>query len=235
MSRSAIMKAGLPKGIEIMKKSIKVLCAAALACMLSGCFKSRIVIDVTKDGTASGNVTLMMSVSMLTMDGTSIEDAMAEMEAQYREEYPDAKIEPYREGEGESEYAGVRINVIPVEGLDIKKEGGKITVTVPLSGVQDEIADESGAAEQGTNISMLKNYGAEATIRINMPYKPTANYGTVTDNTVVVDLLSDSVKEPLIITCSAGPSPALIAAIIAVVAVAIGLLAFFLSKKKQNI
>lgn len=218
-----------------MQKRIKALCAAALACLLTGCFKSRIVIDVTKDGTASGNVTLLMSVSMLTMDGTSVEDSMAEMEAQYREQYPDAKIEPYREGEGENEYAGVRINVIPVEGLDIKKEGRKITVTVPLSGVQDEIADESGTAAQGTNISMLKNYGAEATITVNMPYKPTANYGTVTDNTVTVDLLSNSVKEPLVITCTAGPSPAVIAAIIAGVAVAIGLIAFFVSKKKQNI
>ena len=73
--------------------------------------QTRIVIDVTKDGTASGNVTLLMSVSMLTMDGTSIEDSMAEMEAQYREQYPDAKIEPYREGEGENEYAGVRVNL----------------------------------------------------------------------------------------------------------------------------
>lgn len=68
-----------------------------------------------------------------------------------------------------------------------------------------------------------------------MPYKPTANYGTVTDNTVTVDLLSNSVKEPLVITCTAGPSPAVIVAIIAGVAVAIGLIAFFVSKKKQNI
>ena len=67
-----------------------------------------------------------------------------------------------------------------------------------------------------------------------MPYKPTANYGTVTDNTVTVDLLSNSVKEPLVITCTAGPSPAVIVAIIAGVAVAIGLIAFFVSKKKQK-
>lgn len=220
-----------------MNKKIRTLCAAAAVLMLSGCFKTRMVIDVSKDGTASGSLTLLMSEAMLTMDGSTVEEALEEMKQNYADQAEDGKIETVREGEGENAYAGVKVSGVPLEegNYQLVKEGNKITLTIPLSEVTDEIVDEAGGEESGMSAAMLKQAGAEATLTVNMPAKAESNLGTVNGNSVTVDLFSSQASGNLIVTCTLGASIWMIAAVIAGAGLLIGVTAFLFTRKKQNI
>lgn len=218
----------LRKDINMTKK--KTLLAACAALLLGGCFKTKITVNVNKDGTANGTMQLLVTETMLTMDGTPLEDAIEEMAEEYRAEYPDATVEVIQEGEPGSRYGGVQVNTMTIENAVITKEGNTIRVEIPIEQLQDEIEsetseesdDEDETASQ-TSISMLKQYGAEATLIVNMPAKAETNVGTVNGNQVTLDLLETYDTDRLIITCRVSPSPLLFvgigAGVLAVIAV----------------
>ena len=217
-------------------KKLKTVGVAALAVMMSGCFKTRIVIDVSRDATAGGSISLLMSEKMLTTGGTSVEEALEEMKQNYASEIKDREIVTIREGEGEDAYAGVKIIGMPLQEGDytLVKEGNTITLSVPLGNVQDEIADETGGQSQ-MSPDALKELGAEATLTVNMPGKATSNIGTVNDKTVVVDLFSPDAAGTLVVTCKVGPSGWVIMAIIVCAAMVLSIVGFIISRRKKTV
>ena len=218
-------------------KKLKTIGLAALAVMLSGCFKTRIVVDVSRDATASGSISLLMSEKMLTTSGSTVEEALEEMKENYASEIKDREIVTVREGEGEDAYAGVKIIGMPLQEGDytLVKEGNKITLTIPLGNVQDEIADETGGQSQQMSPEALKELGAEATLTVNMPAKATSNIGTVNEKNVVVDLFDSDASGTLVVTCDVGLSPAAIAAILIGAAMVLSIVGFIFSRKKNTI
>lgn len=218
-------------------KKLKTIGLAALAVIMSGCFKTRIVFDVSRDAAVDGSVSLLMSEKMLTMDGSTVEEALEKMKEEYASLNQDGKIETVREGEGEDAYAGVKVSGMPIqqEYYTIVKEGNTITMSVPLSNVQNEIADETGAQGQQLSPDVLRQLGAEATLTVNMPGKATSNIGTVTDKTVVVDLFDTDADGTLVVTCKVGPSAWTIMAIIVCAAMALSIAGFIISRKKNTV
>lgn len=217
-----------------MKKNrmFKTILAACAALMLSGCFKIRITMNVNKDATADGAMEVLLSESMFSMYGGDIEEGIDAFEAQYREQYPDAKIERLIEGEEGSRFGGVKVYELPIEDSKITKDGNTIRVEIPLGEMQAEIENESDMGMGKTSIDALKGYGAEALLTINMPGNAEANAGTVDGKTVTLDLLEKYDTDTLIITCKTGPSALLIAGISAAVLAVIALVLILRGKKK---
>lgn len=217
-----------------MKKNrmFKTVLAACAALMLSGCFKIRITMNVNKDATADGAMEILLSESMFSMYGGDIEAGIDAFEAEYRKQYPDAKIERLIEGEGDSRFGGIKVYELPIEDTRITKDGNTIQVEIPLDEVQDEIESESDMGMGESSIDSLKEYGAEALLIINMPGKAVANAGTVDGKTVTLDLLQKYDTETLIITCKTGPSALLIAGICAAVLAVIAIVLILRGKKK---
>ena len=77
-----------------MKKNrvYRTILAACAALLLSGCFKIRITMNVTKDATADGSMEVLFSESLLSMYGADLEAGIDTLEEQYKEQFPDAQI-----------------------------------------------------------------------------------------------------------------------------------------------
>lgn len=236
-----------------MKKNLKNLSLAVLSLTLTGCFRARMNIDVSEDGTFTGSETMLMSADMLTMEGDSIDDAIAALIEGEKENRPDAVFEPVKEEKNGIAYGGYKVNELPEDMFTVKKEGNTITVEIPTNMVEEQLededeaeefgvpaddemfADEGDADDSGMSMAALKQYGAEATVTVNMPGKPKTNAGTVNGNTVTIDMLNEFDVPSIIITCSTGPNKGLIIGICAGAALLIAAAAgFLLMRRKQS-
>ncbi len=191
-----------------MKKILEkiLLCAAVLT--LSGCVRFRTTVNVDKDGNIKQDMTMLFMESMLTMDGSTVEDALADMLKEYEKDYNADSAEIVREGEGENAYAGIAIKgIIPEDNgaYKVEKNGNRLTISLPLEGLQEEVLSSQDL--NGMNISLkdLKKYGAELTMDVVMPGKPETNAGTVEGNTVKIDLLDlPEGVDTITVSCSTG-------------------------------
>ena len=217
-----------------MKKLLQKAGILALALSLTGCFKMRISVDVKSDATYTGTYTMLMSESMLTMGGQSVDAALETMIAEQKESTPDVEIEPVKEGEGENAYAGICVHQIPDDSVKVTKNDNIITVEVPIKELQGEIEESVEEETMGIDMSAIKEYGAEALITINMPAAPEANAGTIEGNKVTLDLLETQTVDTLIITCKYGLSQAAKIGIGVACGLAAVLILVMILKKKKN-
>lgn len=231
-----------------MKKHNHILLAAAAAALLSGCFKVKAVVNVSEDGSADSSMSILLPVSMITMDGTDLDEALEEMKREYASEYEDKTIETVREGGGDAGFAGIRIfgEGMLEDNWKVEKDGRTVTFSAPLStflsflnqdsSITEELEEETGEeiTAEDENPQSLKSYGAEATLTVNMPSKPTANYGKVEGNKVTVDLLADQIDDTLVISCKTGVSPWIIAAIFAGTVLIVAGTAFIFTRRLRH-
>ena len=218
-----------------MKKNrvYRTILAACAALLLSGCFKIRITMNVTKDATADGSMEVLFSESLLSMYGADLEAGINPLEEQYKEQFPDAQIDKISEGEEGSRFGGVKVSAMPIEDARITKEGNVVRVEIPLGELQNEIESESDMGMGKMTADALKGYGAEAVLKINMPGNAEANAGVVEGKTVTVDLLEKYDTDTLIITAKTGPSALMIGCICAAVLGAL-VIAMILYNNKKN-
>lgn len=193
-----------------MKKHLKALLATILAFTLSSCAKLRMTYDVDKNGNLTGSITTLYSMSAVEsfnpgMTDSDREELLSALKKEMEESYPDATITYVSEGEGKEAYAGYTVSgITEIEGIEITKEGFKLTLEYPIAKAAETLAQENGLAQYSTNL--LVENGFEATVDFNMPGKPEANIGEIAGNTVHIDLLNlPAGIDNAIITCSVFP------------------------------
>lgn len=186
-----------------MKKFIRLIALCCFALLLSGCFKSRISLTVSKDGVITGTSETLLQNSMLEMGGTDSDTALNSWIAQEQEKYPDSEFTPIEEGEGDQLYRGYRMTNIDTSEYKVTKEKNTITVTIQIDSAQSDVTDSIAEMGQSATLEQLKQSGAEAKITITMPQKiESANIGTVDGRTVTVDLFADNggAKELIVVS-----------------------------------
>ena len=208
-----------------------------MAFVLTGCMKVRIGFDIKKDATLTENMTILFSESMISLTGGSIDENLKSLAESFKEQYPDATVEIIHEGENEEKYGGVVVSGLKSEDFEnasftCKKEGNVITFELPLTEMQNSIANEIDLSSYGLTIAQLKEYGAEMLVTVNMPAKPTSNMGTVEGNKVTLDMLEDGVSGKLVVTCKTGLSTGVLIGIGAAAAVLI-IVAILASRSKK--
>ena len=193
-----------------MKKHLKALLALILAFTLSGCAKFRMTYDVDKNGNLTGTIATLYSMRAIesfnpSMTDVDREELLSALKEEMQESYPDATITYVSEGEGKDAYAGYIVSgITEIEGIEIAKEGFKLTLKYPIVKVAETLAQENGLTQYSTNL--LVENGFEATVDFNMPGKPESNIGEITGNTVHIDLLDlPAGVDTAIITCSVFP------------------------------
>jgi hypothetical protein len=161
--------------------------------LLSGCFKTRVNLTVSKDGSITGTRETLLLNSMLDIDGSGSDTALNSWIAQEQQQYPDSVFTPIEEGEGDNLYKGFRMTNIDTSEYKVTREKNTITFTYKMDEALQDITDMMGEFGQTATLEELKKSGAESTITITMPQKiESANIGTVDGKTVTVDLFGDN-------------------------------------------
>ena len=181
---------------------LAVLLAALLT--LSGCIRLQITADVTEKGEVTGDMHLLVHPAALKMAGLDLDEAVSQLEKDYREQYPEAVIERISETEDGTVMEGVAIHTIRREDIHAEVTETGMTVEFPIRSILDEVQRSANVS-----IATLKQYGSKAVLIINMPAPPKTNVGTVSGNTVTIDLLNipDDINDAVITCGTVSPAP----------------------------
>ena len=171
---------------ERSKHRVRIL-LAALACMfvLSGCIRLTITADVDRSGKITSDMRLLIHPTALQMSGKNIDEIIRQLEDQYSSQYPDATAEHISETVDGTVMEGVALHNVHGDDLRAEVTENGLTVTIP---VRDMINEAEKSA--GVSIATLKQYGSTAVLTVNMPAPPETTLGTVSGNTVTIDLLN---------------------------------------------
>ncbi|MBR3357734.1 MAG: hypothetical protein IKG46_07865 [Solobacterium sp.] len=186
------------------KKGGLLALALCALLMLSGCIRLRITADVTEKGEVTGDMHLLVHPAALKMAGMDIDEAVRQLEEDYREQYPEAVIERISKTEDGTVMEGVAIHTIRREDIHAEVTETGMTVEFPIRSILDEVQRSANVS-----ISTLKQYGSKAVLIINMPSPPQTNVGTVSGNTVTIDLLNipDDINDAVITCGTVSPQP----------------------------
>ena len=229
--------------MKMMKRLLVLLC---MVFMLSGCVSMNIGFVVKSDKELDMNMEILMS-PLLTQ-----EMEPGEFKAQFEEGLSangdlskDVDVKEITKEVDGATWQGIDVKMTLTEeevSTYLTSDDKTITFKVDMDQANDLIGpEELGLDSMDTEtIELYKQYGASMTIKVTMPSKPTTNVGTIEQNTVIVDLLSDDSKtlyeQGLTITCSKGGGfdgtwmiAILVVAIIAVVGVVL------VTKKKKAV
>ena len=185
------------------KAGILTLALAALL-VLSGCIRLTITADVTDTGEVTGDMHLLVHPAALKMAGVDLDEAVSQLERDYREQYPEAVVERISEKEDGTVMEGVAIHTIRRKDIHAEVTETGLTVEFPIRTILDEVQKSANVS-----IATLKQYGSKAVLIINMPSPPTTNVGTVSGNTVTIDLLNipDDITDAVITCGTVTPVP----------------------------
>ena len=220
-------------------KKIRLVMMTLACVFLTGCMKIRLKLDVSPKGDIDEIMEMLLDTELLTLDGGDLDEALESMKQDFMEgsEIPEEDITIVKEEdeEGKVTFAGISTIKRDIDEFERTVVNRTVTVTIPVDKVMSDtgsvIGEDSMSAE---DLAEMREYGFEYTLDVNMPDVPTANVGTVTGNTVRIDLLDlPADVETIVISSKTGEkSPFLIGAVIA--GILLGLFLFFSSQKKNK-
>lgn len=213
-----------------MKKVKRLLVAFFCVFALTGCYKVNVEINVGKDLKAEGTMEVLMKKGL----GATSKDLINQMKESNSDlEVLDKDIKRTIDGD---EYIGIKVgaenftDLFP--GATVKEKDGKIELSIPFGSLDDELSSSSEDFDPETAEAM----GVDLTLTVNMPGKITsAKDGEINGNSVTYNLFS--IKQNTIKVVSEKGSDyttIIIFGVIAVAAVAVGLVLFKMRKNKNN-
>ena len=176
----------------------------AVIMTLSGCMRLQVTADVSEAGDITGDIHLLVHPTVLQMANLNIDDVIAQLERDYRTQYPDAVVEKISENVDGTAMQGAAIHSIHDDALHAEVTDTGMIVQFPIRTILDEVQKTANVS-----ISTLKQYGSQAVLTIRMPSPPETNVGTVSGNTVTIDLLSvpEGINDAVITCGRAAPEP----------------------------
>jgi hypothetical protein len=218
------------------RRLVRALGALAIALLLAGCFKVNMNLDVAADNTVSGNAIIAVDESLLELSGQSVDDLFADMDLS--DLPPGSSADPYREDGfvGQeitfesvplSEFAGngALTGSATGEDLNIVREGDEFHVTGGF--------DMSGQEFTGTEVpqQFLDNF--EFKISITFPGEVTSATGDIDGNTVTWEpKIGENTRiEAVASAIPSSSSPILMIVLIAIGALVLGAIVFFLTHR----
>ena len=214
----------------------RLLGCAAIALLLAGCFKVNMDLEVSADDMVSGTAVIAVDESLLELSGQSVDDLFAEMDLSDLPEGSTA--EPYEE----DGFVGQRITIeaVPLsefagnealsggatgEDLSIVREGDEFHVTGGF--------DMSGEEFTGTEVPQEFMDNFEFQISITFPGEVISSTGAVDGNTVTWEpkIGQNTRIEAVASAIPSSSSPVLLIVLIAVGALALGALVYFLTHR----
>ncbi len=215
-----------------MKKTLKMILIVFASFILCGCVRIRVNLDVAGSGKVKGAMTFLIQDEFLNAGGASVSDQINSLIDQYAKEYPGSTVREAHETDGDVSYSGISVSGFQSEELAAVKEGSDLVLHIPVRQAADSLAAAAGTMS-GIDLSTLKNYGAELTLKVSMPGAAVSNAGTVSGRTVTIDLLDlPAGTEEIVISCKAGmPAAAMLGIGIAVIALSGG--AYYAMRKRN--
>jgi hypothetical protein len=212
----------------------RALGSLAIALLLAGCFKVNMNLDVATDDTVSGSAVIAVEESMLDLLDQSVDELFADMDLS---ELPDgASTEPYREGGfvGQqvtfesvplSEFAGSGALSGTGDDISIVREGDEFHVTGGF--------DMSGEGFTGTEVPQEFLENIEFTIAITFPGEVMSATGDIDGNTVTWEpTVGENTRiEAVASAIPSSSSPILMIVLIALGALALGAVVYFLTHR----
>ncbi len=214
----------------------RLLGCAAIALLLAGCFKVNMDLEVSADDMVSGTAVIAVDESLLELSGQSVDDLFAEMDLSDLPEGSTA--EPYEE----DGFVGQRITIdaVPLsefagnetlsggatgEDLSIVREGDEFHVTGGF--------DMSGEEFTGTEVPQEFMDNFEFRISITFPGEVISSTGTVDGNTVTWEpkIGQNTRIEAVASAIPSSSSPVLLIVLIAVGALVLGAIVYFLTHR----
>ena len=214
----------------------RLLGCAAIALLLAGCFKVNMDLEVSADDMVSGTAVIAVDESLLELSGQSVDDLFAEMDLSDLPEGSTA--EPYEE----DGFVGQQITIeaVPLsefagnetlsggatgEDLSIVREGDEFHVTGGF--------DMSGEEFTGTEVPQEFMDNFEFQISITFPGEVISSTGTVDGNTVTWEpkIGQNTRIEAVASAIPSSSSPVLLIVLIAVGALALGAIVYFLTHR----
>jgi hypothetical protein len=214
----------------------RLLGCAAIALLLAGCFKVNMDLEVSADDMVSGTAVIAVDESLLELSGQSVDDLFAEMDLSDLPEGSTA--EPYEE----DGFVGQQITIeaVPLsefagnetlsggatgEDLSIVREGDEFHVTGGF--------DMSGEEFTGTEVPQEFMDNFEFRISITFPGEVTSSTGTVDGNTVTWEpkIGQNTRIEAVASAIPSSSSPVLLIVLIAVGALVLGAIVYFLTHR----
>jgi len=215
----------------------RALGGLAIALLLAGCFKVNMNLDVATDNTVSGSAVIAVDESLLALSGQTVDDLFAEMDLS--DLPPGSSADPYRE----DGFVGQQITFESVPLSEFAGSGalsGSATgEDVSIVRVGDEFrvsggVDMSGAEFTGTPVppELLETF--EFTISITFPGEVTSATGDVDGNTVTWEptVGQNTRIEAVASAIPSSSSPILMIVLIALGALVLGAIVFFLTHRK---
>ena len=213
----------------------RVLGSLAIALLLAGCFKVNMTLHVAADDTVSGSAVIAVEESMLDLLDQSVDELFADMDLS---ELPDgASTEPYREGGfvGQevtfesvplAEFAGSGALSGTGDDLSIVREGDEFHVTGGF--------DMSGEGFTGTEVPQEFLENIEFTIAITFPGEVMSATGDIDGNTVTWEpTVGENTRiEAVASAIPSSSSPILMIVLIALGALALGAVVYFLTHRR---
>ena len=218
------------------RRFMRALGVVAIALLLAGCFKVNMNLEVAADNTVSGSAIIAVDEDLLELSGQSVDDLFADMDLS--DLPPGSSADPYREDGfvGQqvtfesvplSEFAGngTLTGSATGEDLNIVREGDEFHVTGGF--------DMSGQEFTGTEIpqQFLDNF--EFTISMTFPGEVTSSTGEIDGNTVTWEpTIGENTRiEAVASAIPSSSSPILMIVLIAVGALVLGAIVFFLTHR----
>lgn len=198
------------------KSLLKLSVVFALLLTLTGCIKTEITADVKSPEDITINSKMMISTQMFQDENSEMteEEWLSDAEQETNEDFENVKTERVKETIDDIEYVGVVVSgEIKKDKTSkyVKVNDGKLTFTYSIedfsSSTEDFESEEMNTESMDKeSIAMLKQSGMSMKLTVKMPGKVTyANYGKIEGNTVVVDMLEESVNmkdtENVVVEC----------------------------------
>lgn len=225
-----------------MKKIFKFFSILIMVCLLTGCMKMNVNVELKADKTATMEIEMLMEESMLKMADMTIDDLIEQIKSEMpeSEEFKEFKTEPVTKTINDTKWVGVKLSGSGNAAEDIEEkeiDGVKsFVLTVPMDEMENQM-DMSELDAYGYSVEKLKALGMEMKITIKMPGKVTSSYGTVQDDTVIIDLLdlmANGKTDDIVISSPIENDSSMTPVIIGVLVVAVLVIVFVVLKKKKN-
>ena len=189
-----------------MKKILKTFLLLSCLFLLCGCLRTRMELNVGKDGSVDAATVILLSEEVLEQ-GTALteedlKEAAQEMTASYQEQGGEGTVTPLVETYDEVRYFGFRVSGVETE-LKAVKEGNRWKLEIPAASTLSTLFGDTGYSPE--ELQQIVQSGASAELVVTMPRNASSNVGVVEGKKVTIDLLNiPEGTASFVITCSAG-------------------------------
>lgn len=229
-----------------MKKILKTLSLLLAVFLLTGCMKIKINFEVNADKSATGSMDLLFEESLLSMSGTSTDEAIEQLKQQMQssEGMENATITSINESIDGKNWAGIHVDGLDTTSSEMQtmiteeKIDGEdcIVLRMPLDDFKNQVNSELSYAA-GYSVDKMKALGMEMVLNIKMPGNAKSNVGTVDGQNVTIDLLeltANGNQNELVVSSPKSVGMNMTYVYIGIGAlVIIGIIAFILKNKKK--